>query len=249
VDIYSTFLQRTFDQLFQEVALQNLPVAFCLDRAGLTGPDGPTHHGAFDTTYLRLFPNFVVMAPGDELDVAPMLNLALAHPGPASLRYPKANLERVERAPAPVELGQAEVYEWGDDAVLVAYGSLFPTCVKAAERLRDEGLSVGVINARFAKPLDRATLLKAVEEVPLVVTVEEGTLEGGFGSALLEAANAAGLDTSSVVRLGLPDRFIEHAERGELLAELGLDANGICQAVRQGLGRKAETPGAERVTG
>jgi 1-deoxy-D-xylulose-5-phosphate synthase len=238
VDIYSTFLQRAFDQLFQEVALQNLPVAFCLDRAGLTGPDGPTHHGAFDTAYLRLFPNFVVMAPGDELDVAPMLRFALGHAGPAALRYPKAGLEQVERAVAPVELGKAEVFDWGTDCVLVAYGTLFPACVKAAERLRQEGLDVGVINARFAKPLDAATLLKAVQELPLVVTVEEGTLEAGFGSALLEAANAAGLDARHVVRLGLPDRFVEHAERGELLADLGLDVNGICDTVRRALGRE-----------
>src|SRR5262245_37825265 len=230
--IYSTFLQRSFDQLFQEVALQNLPVTLCLDRAGLTGPDGPTHHGVFDTVYLRLLPNFVVMAPGDELDVAPMLRLALNHSGPAALRYPKANLEKVERAYVPLELGQAEVYDWGEDGVLIAYGSLFPACVKAAQRLREEGLHVGVINARFAKPLDRTTLLKAVEEMPLVVTVEEGTLEGGFGSALLEAANAAGLDTRHVVRLGLPDRFVEHGERPELFADLGLDIEGICRTVR-----------------
>ncbi len=113
VAIYSTFLQRAFDQLFQEVALQNLPVTFCLDRAGLTGPDGPTHHGVFDTAYLRAFPNFVVMAPGDELDVAPMLRFALDHSSPASLRYPKANLEKVDRDVAPIELGQAEIFEWG----------------------------------------------------------------------------------------------------------------------------------------
>jgi 1-deoxy-D-xylulose-5-phosphate synthase len=247
VDIYSTFLQRSFDQLFQEVALQNLPVAFCLDRAGLTGPDGPTHHGVFDIVYLRLFPNFVVMAPGDELDVAPMLRFALSHAGPAALRYPKTNLERVDRPVAPVELGCAEVYEWGEDAMLVAYGTLFPTCVKAAAALREEGLNVGVINARFVKPLDRATLLRAVEESPLVVTVEEGTLEGGFGSALLEAANGAGLDTRNVVRLGIPDRFIEHAERGELLADLGLDVNGICAAVRRALSREAGAVREERV--
>ncbi len=234
--IYSTFLQRAFDQIFQEVALQNLPVTFCLDRAGLTGPDGPTHHGVFDTVYLRLFPNFVVMAPGDELDVAPMLRFALSHTGPASLRYPKANLEKVERGVAPVELGQAEIYEWGSDGMLIAYGSLFPTCVKAADRLRQEGLEVGVINARFAKPLDRQTLLRAVEQLPLIVTVEEGTLEGGFGSALLEAANAAGLDTRHILRVGIPDRFIEHAERAELLADLGLDVNGICDTVRRARG-------------
>src|SRR6516165_9517166 len=125
VAIYSTFLQRSFDQLFQEVALQNLPVVFCLDRAGLTGPDGPTHHGVFDTVYLRLFPNFVVMAPGDELDVGPMLRFALGLSSPVSMRYPKATLERVEREPAPIELGQAEVYDWGADGALVAYGTLF----------------------------------------------------------------------------------------------------------------------------
>ena len=236
VDIYSTFLQRSFDQVFQEVALQNLPVTFALDRSGLTGPDGPTHHGCFDTAYLRLFPNMTVMAPGDEQDVAPMLNWALRHDGPASLRYPKANLEKVERSVAPMELGQSEVIEWGDDVMLIAYGSLFPTCMKAAKMLAEEGLSVGVINARFAKPLDRTTLLKAVEAAGLVLTVEEGTLEGGFGSALLEAANSAGLDSRHVVRLGIPDRFIQHAERGELLAELGLDANGICATVRRTLG-------------
>jgi 1-deoxy-D-xylulose-5-phosphate synthase len=233
VDIYSTFLQRSFDQVFQEVALQNLPVTFCLDRAGVTGPDGPTHHGAFDTPYMRLFPNMVVMAPGDELDMAPMLRFALAENSPVSLRYPKANLEKVERVVTPVEMGQAEVHEWGEDVMLIAYGTLFPTCVKAADRLRADGLSVGVINARFVKPLDRTTLLKAVEQVPVVLTVEEGTLEGGFGSALLEAANVAGLDTRGIVRLGLPDRFVEHAERGELLASLGLDVDGICMAARR----------------
>jgi 1-deoxy-D-xylulose-5-phosphate synthase len=241
VAIYSTFLQRSFDQIFQEVALQNLPVTFCLDRAGLTGPDGPTHHGVFDVPYMRLFPNMVVMAPGDEADVAPMLQFGLKHNGPVSLRYPKANLEKIDRAVTPLELGQAEVYDWADDGVLVAFGSLFPTCVKAAEALRKEGIHVGVINARFAKPLDKTTLLKAVEELPLVVTVEEGTLEGGFGSALLEAANAAGLDTRNVVRLGIPDRFVEHAERGELLADLGLDVPGLCQAVRRSLRRVPET--------
>jgi 1-deoxy-D-xylulose-5-phosphate synthase len=246
VDIYSTFLQRSFDQLFQEVALQNLPVTFTLDRAGLTGPDGPTHHGAFDTAYTRLFPNFVVMAPGDELDIAPMLRFALSHAGPVSMRYPKANLEKVERSATPVELGVAEVLDWGDDVIFVAYGTLLPGCVKAAQRLREEGLSVGVINARFAKPIDRATIGKALEEAALVVTVEEGTLESGFGSAVLEAANEAGLDARRVLRLGLPARFVEHAERAELLADLGLDAPGLCAAVRRALGRTPEPAEAPR---
>jgi 1-deoxy-D-xylulose-5-phosphate synthase len=236
VDIYSTFLQRTFDQIFQEVALQNLPVVFTLDRAGLTGPDGPTHHGCFDITYLRLFPNFVVMAPGDELDAGPMLKFALTLNQPASMRYPKANLEKVEREFQPMELGKSEIHSWGQDAIIVAFGSLFPNCVKAATKLRDEGYDVGVINARFAKPLDKETICRAIDSATLVVTVEEGTLEGGFGSAVLEAANGAGLDTRGILRLGIPDRFIEHAERSELLADLGLDVNGICRTVRSRLG-------------
>lgn len=244
VDIYSTFLQRSFDQIFQEVALQNLPVVFTMDRAGLTGPDGPTHHGCFDIPYMRLFPNMVVMAPGDELDVAPMLKFAVELNAPSSIRYPKANLEQVERLHAPIELGKAEVWDFGEDAMLIAFGTLFPTCVRAAMKLREEGLSVGVINARFAKPLDRSTILKAVEHAGVVVTVEEGTLEGGFGSAVLEACNATGTDTRHIIRLGIPDRFIEHAERSELLASLGLDVNGICQAVRQRVGAAGEMVGS-----
>ena len=231
VDIYSTFLQRSFDQIFQEVALQNLPVTFCLDRSGVVGADGPTHHGAFDNTYMRVFPNMVVMAPGDELDVKPMLDLALSHPGPVSLRYPKAAAETVERSVEPVALGQAEVLDWGRDGILIAYGSLLGNCVKAALRLKEEGLDVGVINARFAKPLDRDTILRAIAESGFVVTVEEGTLLGGFGSAVLEAANAAGLQTDHVRRLGLPDQFIEHAERAEQLTDLGLDPDGIVRSV------------------
>ncbi|MBY0513646.1 MAG: 1-deoxy-D-xylulose-5-phosphate synthase [Gemmataceae bacterium] len=235
VDVYSTFLQRSYDQIFQEVCLQNLPVTFCLDRAGLTGPDGPTHHGAFDVPYLRLFPNMVSMAPGDEADVQPMLKLALKHPGPISIRYPKANLDKVDRpnGVTPLELGKAEVIEWGEDGCFVAFGTLLANCVAAAKKLKAEGIDVGVINARFVKPLDRETILEAVKALPLVVTVEEGTIEGGFGSAVLEAANAAGLDARNVVRCGMPDRFVEHGERGELLAELGLSPDALAETVRK----------------
>jgi 1-deoxy-D-xylulose-5-phosphate synthase len=241
-NIYSTFLQRGFDQIFQEVALQNLPVVFTMDRAGLTGPDGPTHHGCFDISYLRLFPNMVVMAPGDELDVAPMLRFAVGHTeSPTAMRYPKANLEKVERSATKMELGQAEVIEWGADAMILAYGTLFPTCYKAMEKLRNEGLDVGVVNMRFCKPLDRVVVQRALEEANVVVTVEEGTLQGGFGSAVLEAANSAGLDTRNLVRLGIPDRFVEHGERAELFADLGLDVNGICNSIRQALEKRAGT--------
>jgi len=234
VDIYSTFLQRSFDQIFQEVCLQNLHVVFCMDRAGLTGPDGPTHHGTYDVPYMRMFPHMVSMAPGDEADAVPMLKFALAHTGPISMRYPKANLDKIERSEAfaPIEMGKAEVIEWGEDGCFVAFGTLLSNCLAAAKKLRAEGINVGVINARFVKPLDKETILRAVETLPLVVTVEEGTLEGGFGSAVLEAANVADVDARNVVRRGLPDRFVEHGERGELLAELGLDAEGLAECVR-----------------
>jgi 1-deoxy-D-xylulose-5-phosphate synthase len=231
IDIYSTFLQRSYDQIFQEVALQNLPVVFTMDRAGLVGADGPTHHGSYDLAYMRAFPNLVVMAPGDAKDVAPMLDFALGHDAPVSIRYPKANLEMIDREVQPIELGQAEILEWETDGMFVACGTLVATCLRAAERLRHQyGLRIGVINARFAKPLDRPTVLKAIEECGFVLTVEEGCLMGGFGSAVLEAANDAGLSTSHVRRLGLPDRFVLHAERDEQLAEVGLDVEGITRA-------------------
>jgi 1-deoxy-D-xylulose-5-phosphate synthase len=230
VDIYSTFLQRSFDQIFQEVSLQNLPVVMCLDRAGLVGADGPTHHGSFDNTYMRAFPNIAMMAPGDETDVAPMLDFALSHNGPTSIRYPKANVERIDRTTTPIELGKAEIYEWGTDGMFIAFGTLFGDCVRAAERLRTQGLDVGVINARFAKPLDTETILKAISDSGFVITVEESTLCGGFGSAVLEAANDAGLRTDHIKRLGIPDRFIEHGERSELLADISLDVDGLVAA-------------------
>ncbi|MGH7140587.1 MAG: 1-deoxy-D-xylulose-5-phosphate synthase, partial [Pirellulales bacterium] len=229
VAIYSTFMQRAYDQLFQELSLQNLPVTLCLDRAGLAGPDGATHHGVFDLAYVRSLPNFTVMAPGDAADLPPMLDLALSLDGPTSIRYPKAEAERVARTPAPVELGRAEILRWGDDGMFIACGALLPSCVAAAERLRADGLDVGVINARFVKPLDKETILTALGRASFVLTVEEGALEGGFGSAVLEAANEAQVDTRHVLRLGIPDRFIEHAERDQLLADLDLSTDGLCR--------------------
>ncbi len=253
VDIYSTFMQRAYDQIFQEVALQSLPVVLLLDRAGLVGPDGPTHHGAFDLTYLRPLPNLTLMAPGDAADVAPMLDWALHHDHPTAIRYPKAASETIDRsvlggghtpraaadsAPA-LQLGKSEVLHWGDDGVLAACGTPLVASVRAAEQLATEGLDFGVINARFVKPLDCETILRAVADCPVVITVEEGALIGGFGSAVLEAASQAGLDTSRIVRLGIPDRFIEHGGRTELLHELGLDAAGIMRACRKCSNRPA----------
>ena len=238
VDIYSTFLQRSFDQIFQEVALQNLPVTFMLDRAGVVGPDGPTHHGVFDLAYMRVFPNMVVAAPGDESDLQQMLDFALKHDGPVSIRYPKMNAEKIDRDREPIELGKAEVLDWGRDGMIIACGTLVNTALKAAEKLREEDdLEVGVINARFIKPLDSETILRAVADCPFVVTLEEGCLQGGFGSAVLEAAADAGLDTSRIRRLGVPDRYIEHAERAEQLQELSLDVPGIMETCRQSAAR------------
>ncbi len=233
VDIYSTFLQRSYDQIFQEVSLQNLPVLFMLDRAGLVGPDGPTHHGVFDLCYLRPFPNLVVMAPGDAGDLRAMVDWALDHDMPAAIRYAKTAAVEIDREKSPIELGRAEVLRGGHDGTLIACGSVLPDCLAAAERLAAEGIELAVINARFVKPLDAATILTAVQESPFMLTVEEGQLMGGFGSAVLEAASDAGMDTTRVHRLGLPDRYIEHAARNELLAEMQLDADGITAACRE----------------
>lgn len=233
VDIYSTFLQRSFDQIFQEVALQNLPVTFMLDRAGLTGPDGPTHHGVFDLAYMRVFPNMVVMAPGDELDIPGMLEFALDHDSPVSLRYPKCKVEAIERAVTPLELGKAEVIEWGTDGMIFCCGALLGEAYKAAQQLRREGYDVAVVNARFVKPLDKEVLFKMLDQGGFVLTVEEGTLQGGFGSAVVEAAVDGGHDTRRIRRLGIPDRFIEHGDRMELLAEMNLTADGIAVQARE----------------
>ncbi len=233
VDIYSTFMQRSYDQIFQEVALQDLPVVLMMDRAGLTGPDGPTHHGVFDLGYLRVFPNLVVMAPGDAYDVKAMVDFAMQHPHPSSLRYPKAAANLLPGDRAPVELGKAEVIHWGTDGTILACGSLVSESLAAAEVLRAEGLDIGVVNARFAKPIDRDIVRRAITTTPFVVTVEEGALMGGFGSAVLEAANHDGLPTKGIRRLGIPDQFVEHGERGELLADLGLDPAGIALACRE----------------
>jgi 1-deoxy-D-xylulose-5-phosphate synthase len=247
VDIYSTFLQRSYDQIFQEVTLQNLPVVFTMDRSGLTGPDGPTHHGCFDVGYMRVFPNMVVMAPGDEYDATEMIGLALKHNTPSAIRYPKANSEMIGGERAPVDLGRCEAFSWGRDVTILCYGTLLGDCLRAAQKLRSEGLDVGVVNARFAKPIDREMVLKALSDSAFVVTVEEAALMAGFGSAVLEAAAELGLDASKLHRLGIPDKFIEHGERGELLAELRLDAGGIAQTCREiadrmGIEREVETP-------
>jgi 1-deoxy-D-xylulose-5-phosphate synthase len=233
VDIYSTFMQRSYDQIFQEVALQKLPVVFMMDRAGLTGPDGPTHHGVFDIGYMRLFPNMVVMAPGDAYDMNEMVDFAIHHSSPCSLRYPKAAAGILPGERTPLELGKAEVLQWGQDGTILACGSLVSEALAASVLLRKDGLDVGVVNARFAKPIDRDIIRRAIEETGFLVTLEESALMGGFGSAVLEVASEDGLAAGNIHRKGIPDQFIEHGDRGELLADLGLDAAGIARTCRE----------------
>ena len=237
VDIYSTFLQRSYDQIFQEVALQNLPVTFMLDRSGLTGPDGPTHHGVFDLSYMRIFPNMVVMAPGDAYDLEGMLEFSLQHDAPCSLRYPKTKASRIERSRSPIELGAAEIIEWGEDGVILCAGTQLDACLEARRQLASQDLDVGVVNARFVKPIDRDVVTRALRECPFVVTVEENALMGGFGSAVLEVAADEGMDASHVKRLGIPDQFVEHGDRSELLEMLRLDAHGIAETCREMTGQ------------
>jgi 1-deoxy-D-xylulose-5-phosphate synthase len=173
-----------------------------------------------------------VMAPADEHDLAQMLELALRDDGPCAIRYPKAAVPAISAERLPVELGKSEILSWSESGAIVSCGPLVPACLEAAQLLYEEGLNVGVINARFIKPLDRETILRALRECAVVVTVEEAALMGGFGSAVLEAAADAGVDASRVRRLGILDSFVEHGERGELLADLGLDAAGIAAACR-----------------
>lgn len=233
VDIYSTFLQRSYDQIFQEVSLQDLPVIFMMDRAGLTPPDGPTHHGAYDIGYMRVFPNMVLMAPGYAEEVDAMLQFAIGLDHPSGIRYPKDSaMVLTDHTSEPITLGESEVIRWGTDGAILAFGSVLEASIEAANQLSGS-LDVAVVNARFVKPLDRAMIQRVFEECAFVVTVEEGALMGGFGSAVLEAANEMGLDTRKLKRIGLPDRYVQHGDRAETLAALGLDANGLAETCRQ----------------
>ncbi len=230
VTIYSTFLQRAFDQVIHDVAIQNLPVRFVLDRGGLVGEDGPTHHGVFDLSYLRMIPNFVVMAPKDENELRHMVKTIVDYDqGPIALRFPRGEglgvpMDAELRA---LPIGKAEVLSEGRDVVFVALGAMVRPSVQAAELLRARGIAAGVVNARFVKPLDTEVLDRIAASDALIVTVEDGVLAGGFGSAVNEHLIAGGFDPIAIHNLGLPDRFIEHGERDELLAELGLSAEAI----------------------
>lgn len=236
VALYSTFLQRAYDNILHDVCLQNLPVTFALDRGGLVGADGPTHHGVFDLSYLRHLPNMVIMAPRslDELRLA--MVTALAHPGPFAYRYPRGEGQGgVTEAPAVgLEIGRGELLVEGQDGTILAVGTAVDEALCAAELLRAEGIAMAVVDARFVKPIDRALILAEADRTGLLVTVEENVLAGGFGSAVLEVLAEAGVSVP-VWTIGLPDRFIEQGSQQQLRARFAIDGAGIAARIRDNL--------------
>ena len=223
--IYSTFLQRAFDPIVHDVALQQLPVVFCMDRAGLSGDDGPTHHGLFDIAYLRGIPGMVLMAPKDEDELADMMKTALDVPGPSAIRYPRGAVVGVQRKPEPVSLpiGKAEVLADGSDVAILGLGSMTAMAQQLAAKLERDGYSAAVINPRFVKPIDREMLESFARRVAAFVTFEDHVKMGGFGSAVLEALEEMGCDVP-VVRIGWPDQFIEHGKVDALREKYGITA-------------------------
>ncbi|MDP6243934.1 MAG: 1-deoxy-D-xylulose-5-phosphate synthase [Myxococcota bacterium] len=236
--IYSTFLQRAFDQVAHDVCLQNLDVTFAIDRAGIVGADGSTHQGFYDVAYLRALPNMVVMAPKDENELQHMLRTAVEHRGPAALRFPRGGGFGVPLDPEikAVPLGEAELLRDGDDAAILALGTLVHPAVEAAVELGGDGLRVAVLNARFAKPLDAERILDLARRCGVLLTVEEHSVQGGFGAAVLELLAASGVSVP-VRCLAIPDAVVEHGDPGTQKAAFGFDPEGIATAVRQLLAR------------
>lgn len=232
--VYSSFLQRAYDQVFHDVCLQNLPVTFAIDRAGVVGSDGPTHHGLFDLSYLRHLPNMVVMAPKDENELQHMLKTAIDHDGPAALRYPRGNGYGIslDQTFQTLPLGKSEMLHEGSSGVLLAVGStVYPAC-EAADKLAADGLDFSVVNVRFIKPLDRDLIIFFARSTGILVTIEENAIQGGFGTAVLELLEEEGIEGIKILRLGYPDLYVEQGEQPELRAKFGLDAPGIAEKVR-----------------
>jgi 1-deoxy-D-xylulose-5-phosphate synthase len=231
VAIYSTFIQRGYDHLVHDVCMQNFPVVFALDRAGLVGEDGSTHHGVFDIAFTRSIPNLIVMAPADEDELADMLATALNLGVPCAIRYPRAHGLGValKKEPATLPVGRARMAAEGEDVLIIAVGSMVAPAVGASRILKEQGISAGVLNPRFLKPLDVDMICARAESAEKVLVVEEGVLPGGFGSAVLELFSDQGLQVSRTARLGIPDTFVEHGTRSELLADFGLTAEGIAK--------------------
>ncbi|MEH1967938.1 1-deoxy-D-xylulose-5-phosphate synthase [Nostoc sp.] len=234
--IYSTFLQRAYDQIIHDVCIQNLPVFFCLDRAGIVGSDGPTHQGMYDIAYLRCIPNIVIMAPKDEAELQRMVVTGVNHTsGPIAMRYPRGNghgVPLMEEGWEPLEIGKSEILRTGDDVLIVAYGTMVYPGMQAAEILSEHGIEATVINARFVKPLDTELILPLAKKIGRVITLEEGCVMGGFGSAIAEALMDADI-LVPVKRFGVPDVLVDHAEPNESKTELGLTSHQIAERVLQ----------------
>jgi 1-deoxy-D-xylulose-5-phosphate synthase len=234
VAIYSTFLQRAFDQLIHDVALQHLHVVFALDRGGLVGADGPTHHGVFDLSYLRLIPGMVIMAPKDESELRDMLYTAVQHEGgPIALRYPRGNGVGVpiKEGFDLIPFGKGETLRAGRDVALLAIGTMTNVALKAAEQLAQEGIAAEIVNMRFVKPIDGDLLREIALRIPRLVTLEDNVVIGGFGSAVGEFLAADGITGVHLLSLGIPDRFVDHGSPQELHADLGLDPPGVARSV------------------
>jgi len=242
VAIYSTFLQRAYDQLIHDVCLEALPVAFAIDRAGLVGEDGPTHHGMFDLSFLRALPNMVVMAPKDENELCRMLKTALEYNGPVALRYPRGRGVGVRIDPelSPIPFGKAEVLAEGEDVLILAIGRSVHEAMAARDRLNADGVSAGVVNCRFVKPLDSKLICGLCKSVPRVITVEENVLQGGFGSAVLECLQDGGVTDCRVKRIGIDDIFVPHGSQRRLRSEFHIDSDAIVEAVHLLLGTSIE---------
>jgi 1-deoxy-D-xylulose-5-phosphate synthase len=226
VAIYSTFLQRAYDQIVQDIALQNLPVLLAIDRAGIVGEDGMTHQGILDIAYLRTIPRICIMSPKDGQELKEMLKLAINFAGPVALRYPKATSPEEKLPAAPVEMGKAEVLREGKDFCVFALGSMVAVAFEAMQTLEKEGLSGTLINARFVRPLDETLIRSACKDTKYIFTVEEGILEGGFGSAI------ADLLDRPLIKIGLPCEFIPHGRRDILLDKYGLSAEAIVGKIK-----------------
>jgi 1-deoxy-D-xylulose-5-phosphate synthase len=234
VAVYSTFLQRAYDQIFHDVCLQNLPVVFALDRAGLVGADGPTHHGVFDFAYLRHLPNMTIMAPKDEVELQHMLYTAVQHQRPIAIRYPRGIGTGIPLQSDwhPVGIGSAEILKDGTDIGILAIGNMVQPALEAAKNLEeDHGIAVSVVNARFVKPLNEALILEMAHTTGKIVTVEEHALQGGFGSAVLEMLQSHSMFQVQVRCLGLPDQYIEQGSQHLLRQRYSLDADGIQRTV------------------
>ncbi|TNF55633.1 1-deoxy-D-xylulose-5-phosphate synthase [bacterium] len=240
VAIYSTFLQRAYDEIVHDVCLQNLPVVFAIDRAGIVGEDGPTHNGAYDLSYLRHIPNLVVMAPKNESELNQMMATALSHDGPIAFRYPRGSSSQpLDKGELPaIPIGQAEVLRDGNDILIVAIGNAVQPAFEASRHIEDAGISSCVVNARFVKPLDMGLIGSLARKIKYVLTVEENVLDGGFGSAVLENLSELQINGLRVERIGLPDRFIEHGAQKLLRKIIGLDAEGIARKALALVGRK-----------